>query len=242
MKHVAFICMLLVSVQLVLGQQDKYRVEQFIGQDGLSIKGLLNITQDEHGYLWFRTDEGIVKYDGYTFTSYTQDYKDPNALFQKVDILYDDMQGHVWISYSGLGFSFLDKSTDEFINFKSNPEDESYIGNQDILTFHSVEDKVWIGTEFGLYVFYYDDQRIEFIEETRNLSVSSLHTDNIGNLWIGTDTSDESKIDLDGISLYLYEPSKNQLHGISGKETESINQIHQDQQGPHMDGNKPWVW
>lgn len=208
-------------------QETSFRVEQFTGQDGLSMNGLMSISQDEKGFIWFRTDEGIVKYDGYTYGAYTQNPNDPHALFQKVNGIYDDKKGNVWIDYNGLGLSYLDKSLDRVENLKPGSDDSLYIGNHDIQTFYTdQEDQLWIGTDYGLYAFDYAEKSFQYYDFPYAMSVSSLLTDNVGNLWIGIDSSVEN-----GVGLYLYERSTGQLHQIKGKSTQAINDLFQDSKG-----------
>jgi signal transduction histidine kinase/ligand-binding sensor domain-containing protein len=48
----------------------EYRLKQFRVEDGLPSNVIKAITQDSCGFFWIATDEGIVKFDGHTFTSY----------------------------------------------------------------------------------------------------------------------------------------------------------------------------
>lgn len=226
-KKVIIVFFVLVT-QLGICQDAHFRVEHFTGQNGLSMNGLLRLSQDEKGFIWFRTDEGIVKYDGYAFSAYTQNPIDPHALFQKVDDIYDDQRGHIWINYNGLGLSYLNKSLDRFENFKPGHDDISYIGNHDIQTYYTDQkDLLWIGTDYGLYSFDYTNKSFRYYDFPFALSVTSLFTDNIGNLWIGTDSSEDD----DGVGLYLLERSTEQLHQIKGKYTGIVNDIFQDSKG-----------
>ena len=59
------------------------------------------------------------------------------------------------------------------------------------------------------------------------MSISCLFSDNVGNLWIGTDSSKDD----DGIGLYLLEKSTAQLHQIKGTSTQVINDLFQDSKG-----------
>lgn len=213
--------------QLGMSQHAQYRVEQFTGQNGLSMNGLMHLSQDEKGFIWFRTDEGIVKYDGYTFISYIQNPNDSHALFQKIEWIYDDHRGNIWIDYNGLGISYLNKSLNQIENFKPGSKDKNHIGNHDIKTFYADDDLLWIGTDYGLYSFDYKTQKFHYYDFPYDFSISSLFSDNVGNLWIGTDSSEDE----DGVGLYLLERSTEQLHQIKGTYTQVINDLYQDSKG-----------
>src|SRR5260221_13593519 len=50
------------------------------GADGLSEGTVLSTVQDELGFMWFATQNGLDKYDGYHFTVYTHNPNQPNSL------------------------------------------------------------------------------------------------------------------------------------------------------------------
>lgn len=227
MKRIIIVLFILNS-HLGFGQVTPFRIDQITGQNGLSMNGLKDITQDEKGFIWFRTDEGIIKYDGYTFSSYAQNPNNSQSIFQKVKSIYDDQRGNMWINYEGFGLSFLDKSLDHFENLQPGSKDEKFIGNQIVHIFHADQkNHLWIGTNFGLYSYDYVSKSFHYYDFPSAMSVTYLFSDNVGNLWIGTDSS----VDDDNIKLYLYEISTGQLHPIKGKGAEVINEVYQDSRG-----------
>ena len=64
-------------------QQDQtstIRFERITAADGLSQNAVLAIWQDQRGFMWFGTEGGLNKYDGYQFTVYKHDPDDPLTL------------------------------------------------------------------------------------------------------------------------------------------------------------------
>src|SRR6185312_12564563 len=52
------------------------------------------VTQDNLGYIWFNTDNGIVKYNGYTFKLFTiSDGLPSNDVWK----LFPDKRGRLWV-------------------------------------------------------------------------------------------------------------------------------------------------
>lgn len=51
-------------------QGEEYLVKNFTVEDGLPVNSVNRILQDDKGYLWFSTMDGLVRYDGYEFTVY----------------------------------------------------------------------------------------------------------------------------------------------------------------------------
>ncbi|MGD2034747.1 MAG: two-component regulator propeller domain-containing protein, partial [Bacteroidales bacterium] len=49
-------------------------------EDGLSASWVRCIYQDEFGFIWFGTSDGLNRYDGYEIKVYKPDAKDPDAI------------------------------------------------------------------------------------------------------------------------------------------------------------------
>jgi hypothetical protein len=49
-------------------------------QDGLSQSVILDILQDSRGFIWFATQDGLNRFDGYEFKIYKHDPEDPTTL------------------------------------------------------------------------------------------------------------------------------------------------------------------
>ena len=81
------------------------------------------ILQDRTGYLWFATNSGLYKYDGYNFTAYKLDLDDPTSIIDNtLTTLYEDKAGVLWIG-SWLGLEKFDRTTGIFTHYTPNPSD-----------------------------------------------------------------------------------------------------------------------
>ena len=63
------------------------------------VRGLINrIVQDDQGFLWFGTNHGLLRYDGYEFRAFVHDAEDPNSISAvNVMALSKDRRGNLWI-------------------------------------------------------------------------------------------------------------------------------------------------
>jgi len=60
-----------ISFAFILSGQDNYAsFDRITIMDGLSQSSVYCILQDNKGFLWFGTRDGLNKYDGYTFKSF----------------------------------------------------------------------------------------------------------------------------------------------------------------------------
>ena len=63
MKRMVLLLAALMSLLPFLAKDD-YRYRNITMNDGLSANAVRNIVQDEYGFLWFGTDNGLCRYDG----------------------------------------------------------------------------------------------------------------------------------------------------------------------------------
>ena len=55
------------SPALAISRHENLRFGNLTINDGLSQSSLYNIYQDQRGFLWFGTEDGLNRYDGYEF-------------------------------------------------------------------------------------------------------------------------------------------------------------------------------
>jgi len=94
--------------QMVMSQ---YRFRHLDIEDGLSENAITDIFQDHHGYMWFATQDGLNKYDGYQFTNYSSSGKTGESLSDNFlwGIVEDEI-GNIWCG-SRYGLNKIDPVT-----------------------------------------------------------------------------------------------------------------------------------
>jgi diguanylate cyclase (GGDEF)-like protein len=81
---------------------------------GLSQSTVQAILQDRDGFLWFGTEEGLDRYDGYAVTAFKHDPRDPLSLpADRVSALFEDSTRRLWIG-TDAGLSFFDRRRETF--------------------------------------------------------------------------------------------------------------------------------
>ena len=65
MKRMVLLLSALMMI-LPLWAKDDYRYRNITMNDGLTANAVRNIVQDQHGFIWFGTDNGLCRYDGTT--------------------------------------------------------------------------------------------------------------------------------------------------------------------------------
>jgi signal transduction histidine kinase/ligand-binding sensor domain-containing protein len=144
--------------------------------------------------MWFGTNDGLNRYDGYEFVVYHADPEGDGGLsHDAVTSLVEGEADELWIGTRG-GLDRLDLETGHFEHHRSNEDDpHSLIDDEILALYQDREQTLWVGTASGLDRF--DRQAGHFVhyrsepDDPRSLPdnrVMSIHEDSFGILWVGT--------------------------------------------------------
>jgi signal transduction histidine kinase/ligand-binding sensor domain-containing protein len=119
--------------------------------DGPSRASVRQIVQDKQGFLWFGTQDGLKRYDGYQFREYRYQQGSLNGLSgTSVAALFADRAGHVWVA-SDWHLDRYDPTTERFTSYSpADATDKKFPGgingiNQDN------DGIIWLATTKGIY-------------------------------------------------------------------------------------------
>ena len=96
--------MLLLLYSCHLRAYPEVRFEHLSLEHGLAQSAVQDMVSDELGYMWFGTQYGLSRYDGYEFRNFRHDPDDPNSLSNsRIKTLLRGQEGFLWIgTRSGL--------------------------------------------------------------------------------------------------------------------------------------------
>ena len=101
-------------------------------EHGLSQSSIYCITEDSKGFMWFGTEAGLNKYDGYNFTIYTPEKDNPKSLSNNyIYSMHNDRTGVLWIGTDG-GLNRFDRTKDQFTYYLNDPNDPNSLSNNRI--------------------------------------------------------------------------------------------------------------
>lgn len=183
-------------------------------EDGLSHSTIFGINQDKEGNLWFATYDGLNKYDGYNFTVYRHQYKDPKSIASDIIrcVAVDD-DNRIWIGTRD-GLSLYNRRQNEFSNFYYNRKEQN-VAIANIVPLQ--KDWLMLGTSEGILLFDVKDGR--FIGDTLSTALHSLKPTTLVKseecVYIGTEGGLYTCFLRDGSLQKLVElPAKVQINGI----------------------------
>ncbi|WP_029038752.1 ligand-binding sensor domain-containing protein [Salinimicrobium xinjiangense] len=180
--------------------------------DGLSQNSVVDIAQDDMGFIWFATQDGLNRYDGKAFKIFPEIFDDitsPN--YSRLGKLFTS-KNRLWFVSKGGQLKVMDLCTEDIFPIERL---ESGLNLPPVSTvLEDIEGNLWIGTlEEG--VFKWDVDRIsyqQFSVKQNDLftvagsEVRSIFEDNSRDLWILTEN---------GVTNIRPEQNKNYLKGIN---------------------------
>lgn len=176
---------------LKLADQRNVIFDRLTTGDGLSHAAVTAITQDQYGYIWIGTQEGLNRFDGYKFeTFYHLDDEEGSISHHSVWTILSDSNGDLWIGTdAGLNrFNDADKSFETFFL------NEAPAGRKNSV-YTLLEDAsgtLWIGTSSGLSARHPDGRFQHYHQSSGDKglgrrSVRRVFEDSRGILWVGTE-------------------------------------------------------
>jgi DNA-binding NtrC family response regulator/ligand-binding sensor domain-containing protein len=181
-------------------QQEQIQFENISIDQGLSQSIVKCIIQDKKGFIYFGTEDGLNRYDGYSFNVMRNKPEDENSLsYNDITSLYEDHLGNLWIGTFNGGLNKYNANNKKITRFLYDPENNNSISHANINAI--IEDNsgaLWAGTDNGLNRIVEDSvdgiYSIErFLSEPGNPNglihniVHTIFQDQYGIIWVGTE-------------------------------------------------------
>ena len=137
----------LASIAFCNLQAQKVALENYTLKTGLPQNTVNDIIQDHQGYIWFATQVGAARYDGYAFEHYNLSSGLPD---DEVNCLHVDGEGKIWFGTQG-GIGIFDG-----VQIKKISKENGLIDNRIDGILEDSDGNKWIWTEQGISVIMAD--------------------------------------------------------------------------------------
>lgn len=229
---------LLIIVCFFSNSQDLNLLKSFGVHNPLSYQFVRTIAQDKDGFMWFGSQEGLHRYDGYQFLSFHHDASDPNSLSSDlISRILIDSTNQLWVATSGDGLNVYRESSKNFQHISTRTEKLKLVDDNINAILEDSLGNIWIGTENGLNIIFRDSEtwRVHTIKQElgnpkslSHSSVKALLQTSDNQIWVGTNGGGVSVFDLQGNFIKAVKLIKDKS---AGNKTEIINALFQDQEG-----------
>lgn len=224
-----------------LNANDLKLFKNFGAENLLSYQFVRAITQDEQGFIWFGSHEGLHRFDGYQFLSFHHDTAKPNSLSSDVisSLVIDD-KNRFWVGTSGGGLNLYRSKTQDFIHINSESSFGALTNNVVNVLFEDSNGSLWVGTENGLNIVTESNGKIEVkqilqeLGNTQSLTHNTIHDISESDdqkIWVATLGGGVSVFDFNGNFEKSVKFGTVDLSDYSNKFVNAI----------HIDGTKVWL-
>lgn len=173
-SNIKFFLLFFFYANLNFGQD--YYFKHYKVENGLSNSTVLTSTQDEDGFMWFGTKDGLNRFDGYRFKVYRNDPKKTNSLGSNFISAIHQFKGATWIG-TDKGLFKYQKESDDFI-----PVNEKINGRIGAID-NDVEGNLWYVSDLSLYKYNVEKNEITAFNEQNAFESGSITATDDGVLW-----------------------------------------------------------
>ena len=190
-KILMIIIGLIMTVRFIHGQN----MRTYDVTSGLSTNSIKAILQDDAGYIWCATSDGLNVFNGVAFKSYGCSYSDLRgdgvSALNILSILQHKDGKRIWVSTQSSKLLLFDPYTEIFKSIDLNEKYYSaYPPNLCYSLTYDADGFLWIATDSGLFVYDEAEDKIH-VWSTENSSLMSnliqyVYCDSDGVIWVGT--------------------------------------------------------
>ena len=170
-------------------------VTTYTTKDGLPSNNIQDIVQDETGFIWLGTQEGLSRFDSSSFVNFTKDKSDKYSL---PDILVEDLvlmpDGELWMSIYEIGITVFDKFTHKSQSVKNTDSSLFQLPNSNLYGIaKDNNNNIWFSLYgVGIYQWIVSENKfIKHLSSDENAWLTSTQTfeimvDSKNRLWVCT--------------------------------------------------------
>ena len=218
-----------VFVSLEVSGQRNPRIEYINIENGLPQNTVQSITKDAYGFIWFGTDNGLCRYDGYGFEYYYSNGAEDQLWHNRILHLTTNGKNYLFVS-NQKGLQILNLLTGKFVTIQQSRV--NLIFKQDVVNSFFDGDNLWVITKTnGIYKISEKAQGFEVIghywtsEEAP--SPLNIYQSKEGEMLLGTEAG-VFKFDSSKEKFVAYQLNRNTIN------SETIQSIFDDEENLYL--------
>ncbi len=148
----------LLALVLLPVRSQQLRFKHITSEEGLSTNFVRTIVQDDLGFMWFGTQDGLNKYDGYQIKVFKNDPTNPNSLSCSDVTALKQVKQNLILVGTREGLNFFDPVTEKFSTLQ---KVDGRLNTRINAIFKLDEDNALVGTEGGLFILNFAQRTIK---------------------------------------------------------------------------------
>jgi len=155
--------------------QANIRFENYTLEDGLP-HSIVNATfQDNRGWIWVGTGDGLARFDGISFKTYKLSSPATESSLSAITCFSEDADSNLWIGTEGMGLVLYERSMDRFIYFNYHDSSSNCISCNTVISITSDSTgNIWLGTGNGINRFDPKTNNFQWIQKNSSFLPSHI--------------------------------------------------------------------
>ena len=210
-QFIQVVAILLFCVDNTNGQPYFFRHYQV--ENGLSNNTVYCSIQDESGFLWFGTKDGLNRFDGYHFKLYNINDDGRTLAPDLIGFLFVDKKNVLWVG-SQKGLYTFNRQKESLVRFLDSFTDISSIQTDK-------KGQLWFISRFTVCRYNFDTKELRIFSPEKYFDATSLCLSEEGDIWVSSPNGYIHKFDDAGdtfqnFNLFSHSPpaSSNWIHKI----------------------------
>lgn len=227
-KRTAMLVCFLLWATSIVAQPQQLNFDHLPLVKGLGKRSISAIVQDDLGFIWMGTQDGLLRFDGYDLKIYKSSLRNKNSLSDNnIRAIAKDTLGNLWIGTQGGGLNRFDVRLEQFSHYTNDPNNPNSIsGNAVWSVMVDRKGRVWAGTwSNGISVL--DPGRQTFIHVGNQLAadpVMAIEEDQNGIIWFGS--SGLNRVDPESMTTAAFDSDgPDRISGIRSLLNDRSNQL-----------------
>ena len=163
------------------------RIRHYTLEDGLSQVSIYDLIQDQSGFIWVATQDGLNRFDGHNFKTYKYNSSDSTSISSNfITTLLEDNSGHVLVGTIDNGLNIYNQIDDNFIKVHLEKKDHNMATiSKTVADDHG---NIWVLTNGPGLQQLTLDKNGDYLHTIRleDQKISSIAVDHSNQLWVAT--------------------------------------------------------
>ena len=210
--------LLVVFISKSVAQNTYSQFDYLTIAEGLPHNTVYCLTQDQHGFVWIGTKDGLVRYDGHTCKLFRKASDSVNNFGGKsIHSIIEDKNGNLWIGTQSEGIIFRDSQTGLFRNLSTEQPFMTLAKKWVKKIYEDKQGRIWIGTiGNGLWCYTPKTKTMRHFDNSNSPlqnAVSAIIQDEKGRIWVGTN----------GVGIYQFDEATHTFRRVVTKNVDGPN-------------------
>jgi ligand-binding sensor domain-containing protein len=174
-------------VSLAARGEESFYFRHFMVENGLPQNTVNCIFQDNDGFMWFGTKDGLSRYDGYSFLNFRHDKEDGGSIGNNfIRSIFQGDKDEIWVG-TDAGVYIYHPATENFSRFNLRTADGIPIEKEVNNIRAGADGNIWFAVDWqGVFCYKPHEQELILYKVNTIVNAWCIWIDHENTVWVGT--------------------------------------------------------